>query len=76
MMVKRSRLNKTGWKFFTPKASRLRKYVIEYPEFTRQSIERAAAEILMKGGKLDAVAMDYYLKPKKYGGLGMGKARF
>jgi hypothetical protein len=27
-------------------------------------------------GSVDAVTLEHYLKPKKFGGLGMGKARF
>jgi hypothetical protein len=54
----------------------LRAYINEYTEYTPGSILDAAAEVAKKHGRVDAITLEFYLKPKKFGGLGMGKARF
>jgi len=41
-----------------------------YPEFTKESVRKALREI-EKRGKIDAITLDYYLRQKRFGGLGM-----
>ena len=49
--------------------SAYRKY---YKNYSEKSLEKAIKTILKKNGKVDAVTLDYYLRPEYVGGLGFG----
>jgi hypothetical protein len=49
-------------------------YANFYPEYSRNSIEDVIRTILNDSGKLDAINVEYHLKPKEVGGLGYGVA--
>jgi hypothetical protein len=63
-MVKRSRLSR--------KVVREQNPYVYFPEFTKQSIDKAIARDISEHGRVDSITLTYYLRPKKYGGLGMG----
>ncbi len=49
-------------------------YASRYPEFTKKSVFNTIKQIERKG-KLNQILVDYYLKPKRFGGLGKGKLK-
>lgn len=50
----------------------LKKYIDDFPEYMINDIEKACIAVKEKYGKLDLLTVDYYLKPKEYGGLNYG----
>lgn len=74
--MKRSRLSKQAG---IEKGIRLIRVTDMYakmnPLYTRESVEDVVAKLVGKGQRLDAITVDYHLRPKQYGGLGMGKLR-
>jgi hypothetical protein len=48
---------------------------IIYPMFTMKSITDAKKAIKKRHGRLDVITLDYYLRDKKFGGLGYGKLK-
>lgn len=51
-------------------------YAAFYPEYCRDSVRAALVKVLKKYGSLDAVTVDYFLKPQSCGGLGMGTTQY
>lgn len=44
-----------------------------YPDYTRESLEKAIRGILEAGHQMSSITLDYWMKPAEYGGKGYGK---
>lgn len=66
-MVKRKRLK--------VRQSAIDIYTCAYPFYTKESVFNVLRTLRKKGIRLSAVTVDYYLRPKRFDGLGMGKMK-
>lgn len=46
-----------------------------YGDYTKASLLKVLKAVKRRFGKLDAITVDHYMKPKSYGGLGKGKLK-
>jgi hypothetical protein len=44
-----------------------------YPDYTRESLEKAIRGILEAGHQMSSITLDYWMKPVAFGGKGYGK---
>lgn len=56
-------------------ARELAAYAPFYKEYTKTSLRLALARIKQRGYKLAAPTVDYYMMPRRFGGLGIGKLK-
>jgi len=50
-----------------------KQYYRYYKDYTFDSLVKACKKSLEENEAVDAMTLDYYMKPKKSGGLGMGE---